>query len=590
MKKHASSLLVFALVLILQGCTVPDPFNGLLISGSDLEHQLGLDNLIIIDARTSGYESGHIPGAVNLKWPDHVDDAKNLLSISELEAKLGAAGLTRTATYVIYDDTTASWGASGRVFWMLEYLGCPNVHVLNGGWDKWSADGRQTETSSNTLPAATFTATENSSIVMDKDTLAAKMDNDDFIIIDSRTDAEYNGWTFHSEPRGGHIPGAVQIPYARFFQSDKTILELADLKALFESYNITPDKEVTSYCTAGIRSAFVYFCLRVLGYPAASNYDGSIREWGADSSLAMDSLTNYQTLVTAGWVQDLIDGNSPATYDGNDYVILECSYDKDNGTGFIPGAVSIHPCYMESKNNSAIYYPSYSTPDDGNLLPGDELQAALADLGITSDTLVIVYGNGRIIPMTSCRVAWSLMYAGVKDVRILNGGFTAWTGNGGTIVDEPAEPAPAAAFGDVPTRPELLASTAYVEDISEGTNTDSVLVDVRGLDEYTGTKQDLYPFFLETGHIPGAIWNDNWTVLVDMDDDTMRCYTEVAAHWEDLDITSAVEPIFYCGTGWRSTIGFFHAYLMGYPAMRNYDGSLYEWSFDGTRPISADQP
>jgi thiosulfate/3-mercaptopyruvate sulfurtransferase len=110
----------FLIILcFVKGCVVTDPFTGLLVSGDELATQLETSGVVIIDARSSGYESGHIPGAISLKWGDYVNDAKNLEPLSELEAQLGAAGLSRDMVVIIYDDTTASWGAAGCIFWML---------------------------------------------------------------------------------------------------------------------------------------------------------------------------------------------------------------------------------------------------------------------------------------------------------------------------------------------------------------------------------------------------------------------------------------------------------------------------------------
>ena len=262
-----ATIFFMAMSFLMTGCMFTDPFLGLLISREDLEENLGRTGLTIIDARTTGYDEGHITGAINMLFndPDYVDDSMKLKPVAELESELGELGLTRDMIFVIYDDTTASFGAAGRIFWMLEYLGCPNVHVLNGGWDKWGADGRPTETTPNTLPAATFTADVQDDTLMEKSYLEGRLADDDFVVIDSRTGEEFNGWTLYGEARGGHITGAVQIPYEWFFKEDKTILDVADLKELFESRGITTDKEVTSYCTVGIRSGFIYFVLRTLG-------------------------------------------------------------------------------------------------------------------------------------------------------------------------------------------------------------------------------------------------------------------------------------------------------------------------------------
>jgi thiosulfate/3-mercaptopyruvate sulfurtransferase len=109
------------------------------------------------------------------------------------------------------------------------------------------------------------------------------------------------------------------------------------------------------------------------------------------------------------------------------------------------------------------------------------------------------------------------------------------------------------------------------------------MVDVRKKEENIG-QENPYPFFTAVGKIPGAAWMGNWTELVDMNDNTFRSYTEVRSNWENLGITPDKEPIYYCGTGWRSSIGFFTAAAMGFQKLRNYDGSFYEWSWYPENP------
>ena len=124
---------MFACMLLsITGCKTPIEFprgdypNGeLLVSADFLETILDEPGVVIIDARADGYDTAHIPGAISLQWIDFVDDNMGLLAPAAIAAKLGEAGLNSTMTFVIYDDTLASWGAAGRIFWMLEYLGQP---------------------------------------------------------------------------------------------------------------------------------------------------------------------------------------------------------------------------------------------------------------------------------------------------------------------------------------------------------------------------------------------------------------------------------------------------------------------------------
>ncbi len=603
------NLLISLIILIAHGCqeqdtTFPDydyPNAHLLVSPESLEARLHQSDVAIVDTRTTGYDAAHIPGAINLKWSDFLDQDKNLKSIELLEADLSKAGLHRDMTIILYDRTRTSWGAVGRMFWMLEYLGCNDVHILNGGLDFWIQSGRDTESEPSTLPPAVFTASTQNTLLATKQHLNNRMKDSDFVIIDARTDEEYNGWQMYGEARGGHISGAVQIPFERFFSTQNDmLLDRNEIESILHSQGITTDKEVTTYCTAGIRSGYVYFILRLMGYSRCSNYDGSILEWAEDQTLPMSKLKRYEKLVNPAWVMDLIEGKNPATYPGKGYVIVEARYLKSTTTGdsadpadeeCIPGALRVHPCYFEHENDTSKYYPNYTHPDDGNLLPADRLESALLNLGITKDTTVVVYGNGVIIPMTASRVAWALMYAGVEDVRILNGGYTAWLAAGGPVSPSPAKPVPASDFGTaVPAHPEYLATTELVEEISKNGVGPSVLTDVRLISEYIGEDVDHYPFFKTTGHIPNAVWFGDWVELIDLHDSTFRSYTQVENHLKSLGIHKQVEPIFYCGTGWRSSIGFFQAYIMGFENMRNYDGSFYEWSFDPKRPISTESP
>ena len=298
------------------------PNADLLVSGGALEAGLPYvrttnnsdsGNFVLIDARGEPlpdaedtdyddhpYVQGHIPGAISLSWQEF---GQPLNSVSKLEDILTNTGISRDMTIIIYDDTTASWGAAGRLFWMLEYLGCEDVHILHGGWDLWVADERETETKVNTLPDSdAFKAEVNTDILATEDHIRDRREDSDFVLIDSRTDEEYNGWTLYGEARGGHITGAVQIPYEWFYYDNKTVLMYEDLLDLFEARDITSDKEVSAYCTAGIRSGFVYFALRLLGYSNCSNYDGSIYEWAAASvdcptCYPMEQMENYEKLV-----------------------------------------------------------------------------------------------------------------------------------------------------------------------------------------------------------------------------------------------------------------------------------------------------
>ncbi|HEY3278215.1 MAG TPA: rhodanese-like domain-containing protein [Syntrophorhabdaceae bacterium] len=569
------------------------PNGELLVSAEWLQANLKDKELALIDTRSQGYEQSHIPRAVNLRF-EKFKAAAGAMDVAKLEELLTSAGLQRNTKIVLYGDPSESPGSTGWFFWFLEALGCTDVHILDGGWARWTAAGGSAETETKAgSGGAKFVAALNGRLAPQARYVSARAGKDNFTLIDGRTIEEFNGWQLHGELRGGHIPGAINLDYRDFYDADGTVRQFKEVKTLLESKGVTGDKETVSYCTDGRRSGSVYFALRLMGHARASALNGSILEWSRDPTLPMEKLARYEKLVYPAWVKALIDGKNPPTYKGKKYMILEVRYNSFSisqmitrkEAGYIPGAVSIHPCYVEHGNDVKKYYPDYVVPDDAKLLPDDQLQKALMDLGITRDAMVIVYSSGRVIPMTASRVAWALMYAGVEDVRVLNGGYSAWERAGYPVAAKAMEPTPVADFGaKVPLRPELYATTGYIRSMVKGENPSAILLDVRKRDEFDG-KTNPYPFFTRKGRIPGAVWQGDWDALVNTKDDTYRTYPEVQRLWKGLGGTPDKELVFYCGTGWRSTIGFFQAYLMGYDRIRNYDGSFYVWSADESNPV-----
>lgn len=555
----------------------------LLVTADSLQSSLN-SSLVIIDARSAtAYAAGHIPGAINLLHSGFWTKGNGLKDSAVVASQLGSAGIARDSKIVIYDNTTDSWGAAGRLFWMLEYLGCTDVHILNGGWDKWAADARPTQTTAVTLTAATFTPKINGAAKADSSHIAARLYDKDFAVIDTRTDEEYMGWQLYGETRGGHIPRAINIPYAWFYNSDKTTLGYTDLKALLESRGITPDKEVTSHCTAGIRSGYVYFILRLMGYSRNSNYDASIWDWADNTTLPMEKAPKYADAVYPGWVKSLIDYHKPGStsaappqysYDrSHKYLIFETQWgtidDMQQGwadnsylQGHIPGA--IHSNSDTYENNFPRWF----------LLPDNELKAAVGSMGITPDTTVVVYSDSTIF---AARLWWILKYAGVIDVRLMNGGIKQWTASGYPIETTVNNPVATTYSGSI--NPSYIATTPYVEATYTATGT-TQLVDVRSGSEYAGMISG-YGYLVNKGRIPNSIWAynaDDSSLLYRDNDGTLRSYEEIKTMWKSQGIALDRETIFYCGGGYRSSLSFFYAYLMGSTSIRNYSNGWSEWS------------
>ena len=533
---------------------------------------------LVIDARSAAqYAAGHIPGAINVVHNDYWTAGAGLKPLATLEGLLGAAGISRSATIVIYDDTTASWGAAGRLFWMLEYLGCADVHILNGGWDKWAADASNVKsTTATTLPAATFTSSVQAARKLTGAQIKAQLGSAGFAVIDSRTHEEFNGWKFYGETRGGHIPGAFNLPYGAFYNADKTTLSYQSLKQMFESRGITTDKQVTAYCTAGIRSGYVYFLLRLMGYANASNYDASMFEWSAADAAAYpeEKAAHYQELVNADWVKSLIDYYAPGSssaapleytdangipYDKatHKYLILESSWGTPStvyNTAHIPGAVHADTDPWETA-------PLYNLKDDATL------QAHAGALGITADTTVVVYSDQ---PNFEARIWWLLKYVGVKDVRLIDGGYAAWPNAGYAGETKNNPPTPAAFSGTINSA--IRATTAQA--LAHYADKPTPMMDDRGYRLYLGLYSG-YSYTNIAGRIPGAV---QASVRKTDADGTYASYTEVRSFYNSLGITADSDAWFYCGDGYGASQAFLMGYLMGYDKVRVYTDGWNTWS------------
>ena len=197
--------------------------------------------------------------------------------------------------------------------------------------------------------------------------------------------------------------------------------------------------------------------------------------------------------------------------------------------------------------------------------------------------------------IAACRAALILSYAGVEDVRLLDGGYDAWVRAGKPLETTPREPTPIASFGvAVPQRPEFIVDIEEAKRILDRPDT-AALVSVRTWDEHVGQVSG-YSYIGAAGRIAGDVWGNCGSDAYDMQhyrnaDNTMRAYPEIAADWADAGITPDKWVAFYCGTGWRASETWFYASLMGWQRIAVYDGGWYEWSRDPiSNPIEVGEP
>jgi len=277
-----------------------------LIDTETLAQNLGREDLIIIDVRGAAAYSSHIPGAINSTWHAYSDPeavAKGVLDpdISRLEQKLRTLGIKNSSDIVIYSNPFDNWGDEGRMFWMLEYLGHPSVKVLDGGWVKWTAESRPYEHQPVHLPPGDFHASPKPEIMILKDELKklVKRPHPETTILDARSVEEYAGKEIDGLPRAGHIPSAMNIPWNGFLNHDGTVKDLEAIRNIFLDRGLQPGQEVITYCLGGVRSAWVYFILKLVGYEKVRNYPGSWWEWSRDFAAPAEKDVKLLHKVTA---------------------------------------------------------------------------------------------------------------------------------------------------------------------------------------------------------------------------------------------------------------------------------------------------
>ena len=271
----------------------------MLITTEELAGMLDRDDVVVVDVRSkmAFMASGHILRAVATTWHDFSDPnsgVKGLLDpdIGRLEKKLGALGIGRERQIVVYSNPFDNWGDEGRMYWMLKYLGHPNVRVLDGGWIKWSAEMRPFECGPANPRPTTFKAEVDPTLVTTKAEVheIVSESHPGTVVVDARAPEEYEGAVQRGIARSGHIPTAVNVPWNQFFNADGTVKTTDQIREILREAGVTPDKKIISYCTGGVRSAWLYFVLKLAGYEKVKNYPGSWWEWGNDYLLPVVNL------------------------------------------------------------------------------------------------------------------------------------------------------------------------------------------------------------------------------------------------------------------------------------------------------------
>ena len=405
-------------------------------------------------------------------------------------------------------------------------------------------------------------------------------------VIDVRAVDAYNGWKMQNEKRGGHIKGAKSLPVKWTKYMDW--IEIVRFK------NILPTDKLIIYGYEHEEIEKVAGLFHKAGYSDIRLYTHFVDEWTTNADLPMDKLPRYRHLVPAEWVNELISGGKPREYDNDKFVVVHAHYRNRDAylTGHIPGAIDMDTLALEA-------------PETWNRRSPKELKEALEAHGITADTTVVLYGkymnpdNADDFPGSAAghigaiRNAFIMLYAGVKDVRVLNGGFQSWKDAAYPVDTDDVPKKPVKEFrAQIPAHPELAVDIPQAKEMLKAD--DAELVCVRSWPEYIGEVSG-YNYIEKKGRIPGAVFGNCGTDAYHMEnyrnvDHTVREAQETVAIWEEVGITPDKHLAFYCGTGWRGSEAFFNAWLMGWPRVSVFDGGWFEWSNDPDNPYETGIP
>jgi thiosulfate/3-mercaptopyruvate sulfurtransferase len=392
----------------------------------------------------------------------------------------------------------------------------------------------------------------------------AEKQGGDWVILDARLTDSYNGWALNGEERGGHIAGAVDFSAVWLGADDEV------LSAALTEKGIEPDKNVVIYDAGGNDAQKVAEYLNGLGFEDLYLYD--VKEWAADEALPMERYPNYQMIVPAQIVKQILDGGNPATFENAGVIKMvdagwggpEESYDA----GHIPSSFHIDTDTVE--------------PPPEWMLDSDENLANWAlEYGFHKDDTVIVSGADQ---MAAYRVAVVLRYVGVSDVRVLNGANAAWTAAGYELETEGHSPVASEEFGaEIPVNADLIVTIPELKERLEQPE-EYVLVDNRQWDEYIGESTG-YSYHDKAGRIPGAVFGYAGTEgsgslnYFRNPDGTMRNADEILALWKDIDLDKHL--MFMCGSGWRAAEVLYYAQVAGLTDTSLYSDGWIGWSNGG---------
>ncbi|HEY3209022.1 MAG TPA: sulfurtransferase [Actinomycetota bacterium] len=282
----------------------------MLVSSDWLAEHLGDPDLVVADMRwrengrgPALYEQGRIPGAVYLDWSTDLVDAESPISFmlagpEQFARAMEDRGIGDETQVVAYSDKMGS--GPFRLWWASRVYGHDNVRVLDGGWDKWVAEGRPVSTDPVAPRSARWTPRPSIGLIATADDVAAATSHGGTVVLDSRAPEQYRGefvWfetgqvaagadgiarTSRGDSRAGHVPGAVNVPYASLYREDLTMKSPGELRSVLAEAGVDPASKAITYCGCGISASALLFAITLAGVEEGALYDASWEEWGRD--------------------------------------------------------------------------------------------------------------------------------------------------------------------------------------------------------------------------------------------------------------------------------------------------------------------
>jgi thiosulfate/3-mercaptopyruvate sulfurtransferase len=266
--------------------TLPD-----VLVSTDWVAQHGNDagvRVVEVDVDTTAYEQGHVPGAVGWNWTTQLCDTlvRDIIPADKFDELMAASGIAPDTTVVLYGDNN-NWFAAWAL-WQMKIYGHEDVRIMDGGRKKWLAEGRALSTDAAQVPRAKYKARPaDTSIRAFLPEVQEAMKRGSAALVDVRGPQEFTGEILappglpETCQRGGHIPGAKNVPWGKACNEDGTFKTIDELRQLYGGVGVTSDRPVIAYCRIGERSSHTWFVLKyLLGFPDVKNYDGSWTEWG----------------------------------------------------------------------------------------------------------------------------------------------------------------------------------------------------------------------------------------------------------------------------------------------------------------------